>query len=181
MDFNKTEFHKQFASHYTKALLCIKSFAPNKLEHLFHLLPQNAKILNIGCGSEIDMAIVEHYGHHQVTSIYKGGDIPTYDLPFASEDFDVVFSSCSLLHVDRMETVTALRSIFRVLKSGGTLFLFASLSRFNQHSANDMPFYLWDQAELLSVLRAIGFKLRETERLATELSESPIGFFELYK
>lgn len=90
-------------------------------------------ILLLGCGTAEESELLSKYNPHHITGIdlseksiaianesYPDCDFYTgnmLDLPFADDEFDFIFSSLAISHVENKEKV--FKEIYRVLKKGG--------------------------------------------------------------
>ena len=132
---------------------------------------QNLKILDVGCGTGINLSRLEKYGHVYGIDISeeavnycrkRGHKIvqgSVMDIPFSDNSFDVVTSLGVFYHRDVADDLRGMREIFRVLKSGGRLFFFDSAM--NCLSGNhDIVFHgirRYMKPELASKLKEVGF------------------------
>jgi SAM-dependent methyltransferase len=98
----------------------------SELETLRHLLPESARLLELGGGNGYQASIL-HEWRHEVTSVdvevtneslyYPVQPYDGHTLPFPAETFDVVFSSNVLEHVEDVPRLLAEAS--RVLRPSG--------------------------------------------------------------
>jgi len=104
-------------------------------EPFLKLLPNNAKILDLGCGPGRDLKYFKDLGHDvlgidpssemvKLASEYTGAQViqaKAQKLSYQNE-FDGIWACASLLHIPSTELPKVFDSIFRALKSHGVLF-----------------------------------------------------------
>lgn len=105
------------------------------INSIVHLLPENSKILDVGCGDGISLARFNELGHSAIGIDFneeklnvaknKGCLVENCDMHdmsiFDDEQFDIIISSHSLEHA--YNPVKVLNEFNRVLKSEGLLFV----------------------------------------------------------
>lgn len=117
-----------------------QNYRPNRnaraIEAFHSHLPQNAHILDVGCGPGYDAATFRQFGHHAIATdlsfammqtgrVHFGGSYVQADmrhLPFAAE-FDGLWASASLLHLSRADVAPTLHQFARLLRRDGVLYL----------------------------------------------------------
>jgi SAM-dependent methyltransferase len=70
-------------------------------------------------GTDISHAMLQHSGHHGRVAVQE-----PFDLPFASDAFDVAFAFCVYHHLDAASHVRHLRELGRVVRPGGLVCVF---------------------------------------------------------
>jgi ubiquinone/menaquinone biosynthesis C-methylase UbiE len=116
------------------------------------LIPRNAKILNLGCGTGIQTEIFSKFGEVvsldfsedalKFCGIRKLGRLVRADagkLPFAAASFDVVLCFDILEHIE--SDLTAVSEINRVLKKNGIAFISVPAFRFLWSSFDDVNWH----------------------------------------
>jgi SAM-dependent methyltransferase len=144
------------------------------------------QVLDFGCGVGNSLP---HFRHHFPTSTLTGADVsakcltiakhrfpdaarlvqlePNRPLPFEDGAFDVVFAACVFHHVAHAEHVELLREWRRVLKPGGTAFVFEHnpYNPLTVHAVNTCAFdkgaELISARKLASTFKAAGFVATE--------------------
>ncbi len=112
------------------------------IRRIFEQLDQNPRVLEIGCGSGREAAmLLELTSHYQGFDISQGmieearkrlpnadfevADLATYQYP---KDLDVVFSFASILHSDRDEASQLFRDVHEALKEDGYFHIATKIS-----------------------------------------------------
>lgn len=105
------------------------------MEPFVGLMPEGAEVLDLGCGSGRDTAVLEEHGYLvtpmdgakrlcELAEIYTGREV--LHLTFEEMDFDEVFDGiwacASLLHVPSGEMPDIMRKVLAALKPGGVLY-----------------------------------------------------------
>lgn len=179
MLLNKTE--KCLVTHPLRAYL--QERWVTKRFHKRHPLPQNAHVLEVGCGSGAGFEqILRVMGAAHVTATDADPDMlararplaerlgskvrlqqaRATDLPFATHQFDAVFDYGVLHHIPNWQL--AIKEIHRVLKPGGVLYMeeyYAKLicnpliNRFIEHPQDNR----FTPEQLKTQLEEVGFKV----------------------
>ena len=98
-------------------------------------VPQDARILDFGCGPGRDIKAFQELGHIAIgldgseafcamARAYSGSEVWCQDfiaLDLPKETFDGIFANASLFHIPRSELPRVLGELFESLKSGGVL------------------------------------------------------------
>lgn len=124
----------------------VKEYAKNVIdlhpkaqgEKFKKMLPEHAKILDLGCGPGRDAKIFSDLGLQvvgvdyslkmiemakQTASQAEFYEMDIEELKFPEESFDGVWASCSLLHIPKNRITSVLSKIYALLKSDGVLYL----------------------------------------------------------
>ena len=129
------ETYNLIASDYTHDHLA-DTWDDDYCEAFINALPENSKVLDLGCGPGTDSKILIDRGL-QITGIDLSDELiriaadtnPTgsfvqgnmLDLPFGSHQFDGLFAKASLLHLPKEDVAQALQEIVKVVKPGGII------------------------------------------------------------
>jgi ubiquinone/menaquinone biosynthesis C-methylase UbiE len=160
----------------------VANMAPlESIEKFITLLPPNAKILDIGCGSGRDAKIFTDNGANvlgidfssQLLDIAKTHapraefllmDIETLNLPAAS--FDGAWAACSLGHIPKSGISSTLKQIRLLLKENGYFYLALKqgsgelLENDLRYEGNPQKFWAYyEEGELQHLLQESGFKI----------------------
>lgn len=164
------------------------------------------KVLEVGCGSCSNLWMIarenfDTYGldlsseslllgqqmleHWQVEADLKQGSF--LDLPYENDSFDVVVDVFSMNCVDHNDFLTAIKEVYRVLKTGGTFFSYTPSQNSNSFknykpakkiddftlngiyrenspfSGNHYPFHFWECASYRDALINTGFSVKYLE------------------
>jgi len=157
------------------------------LSHLYEpflsLLPQGARILDVGCGGGRDLRAFRERGFKafgidpspalvEIARQHSGAEVAiarVEELEFV-EEFDAVWACASLLHLPKSELSQALRRIQRSLVPGGVFFLSVQAGS-GEDFIEDGRFYSrYDEAEIRMVVRATGLDILETWGTADSLA-----------
>jgi ubiquinone/menaquinone biosynthesis C-methylase UbiE len=107
------------------------------VDEFLNLVPENGKILDIGCGPGIDADYMASSGFRVTALDYSReminlaakrnpnviaivGDMRKVE--FASKSFDGIFASYSLIHIPRKDVLTTLQKFYNFLKPNGTFY-----------------------------------------------------------
>ncbi len=132
---------KQVSSVYDKiAESYAKEFSkPSEyIEEFLVLLPENAKILDVGCSAGVDAGFMTSEGFEiigidlskEMLNIakqkfpkidFREGDIRKLDFP--SEFFDGILASCSLIHIPKKDVPSLLEKFHQILKKDGAIYV----------------------------------------------------------
>lgn len=106
------------------------------MEPFLKLLPENAEILDLGCGSGRDTLYMEEEGFYvtaldgseemcKLAEIYTDKEVLhiTFDELDFDEVFDGVWACASLIHVEEGEIDSVLEKVVNALKPGGVLYM----------------------------------------------------------
>ncbi len=107
-------------------------------EEYVALLPENGRVIDIGCGVGTEAGYLSDHGFdvigidfsegmlEQARKTYPDVDFRKADLRDIPSDlgiFDGVLASYSLIHVPKIDALPALRDIGSIMKSGGVIFV----------------------------------------------------------
>ncbi|WP_420642555.1 class I SAM-dependent methyltransferase [Candidatus Leptofilum sp.] len=112
------------------------------LQKFMALLPEDATVLDVGCGPGMDTAVLQTHHLNAIGLDYShemmraGRDNQGYKVPFAQADMrqlpigqqiDGIWASASMLHLNRDDLLPTLQQFWRVLKPNGVLYLSVKL------------------------------------------------------
>lgn len=153
------------------------------IEKFTSFLPSPANVLDAGCGSGRDSAILQSMGYHVIgVDISEGllqearkqfpeiqfvpGDL--LSLPFNDNAFDGIWAHASLVHFETIEdTKRAISEFYRIIKPGGVVHIFVKEKLGNEKTAvvsdklsnHDRFFQYYTQDEMASLLNDRGFQI----------------------
>ena len=164
--------------------LATSEVSREKIAAFFDSLPKGTSILDVGPGKGEEAKLAIDKGHHvtgvdispKMLDVFKqsvpeatsvAGD--ARNLPFASDSFDAVFAASCILHLDRSDGITAIKEFYRVLKTGGWLFL-ATTCGDGDEELNERPwlqeagiecwyFYHWQRSDLATQVEDAGLSI----------------------
>ncbi len=155
------------------------------LEDMSHVLPENAAVLDLGCGAGVPVTRWLARRGYAVTGVdvsarqlelarryvpeatFIRSDMT--ELAFEPETFDAVVAFHSIIHVPREEHPALLADIHRWLKPGGTFLAILTVTDFEGEDSNwegwgaAMRWSHHDAETNRSMLRETGFELRYAE------------------
>lgn len=155
-------------------------------------LPRNLKILEVGCNSGVQLALLQKMGF---TCLYgvevnrsaiekakiKGIDIvygSAFDLPFKDNFFDLVFTSGVLIHIPPNFLAKAMEEIFRV--SGkyvwGTEYFSENLQEIVYQGKKDL---LW-KADFCQIYLDYFLGLKLLKKRSMVYLDNPVNFDEMF-
>jgi ubiquinone/menaquinone biosynthesis C-methylase UbiE len=132
---------KQASSIYDKIAKPYADEFSNPSEYLnefLDLLPESAKILDVGCGVGVDSGFVKSKGFEiigldlskEMLNLarqkfpqidFREQDIR--DLNFPPESFDGIIASCSLIHIPKKDVPSLIESFHKILKKEGVIYI----------------------------------------------------------
>lgn len=173
--------YNQIADSYTDRYFDISSDIP-LIDRLLSLLPEQAKILDLGCGPgnftqylvskgfitegiDISEAMLTIAKQHLPQVPFVQGNMSA--LPYTDESFDAVVSAYSLIHIAQADIPNTLMGIKRVLKKNGLILVLAQIGNSDQMIAeplqpklqNFVNFFRLEQ--LAKAFQEQGFQIKE--------------------
>ena len=143
MSYVNDEYDK-IAPVYEQVLGSIYDHFKPQINDFFSSLPPHSKLLDAGCGPGIEAEIAHKVFEHNLTGLDANEfmlgrfkeRLPTSqavhsgitNIAIGKNTFDAIFCSCILLHLKREDGIKALKELYRVLKSGGQIFLVNSIN-----------------------------------------------------
>lgn len=158
------DYYNQNAKKYCKNTINVSM--QNIYDKFESYLQPGARVLDLGCGSGRDSKYYLSKGY-DVVSIdgaieichlaeqYIGKSVHnvTFDNLDYSNEFDAIWASASLLHVDRKQLLSVLGNVFRALKTDGIVY--ASWKYGNEEKKVEGRYYLdMNEKEILRVLES---------------------------
>ena len=156
-----------------------ESVVSNLSEHFVDSYSKGGKILDIGCGSGRDLAVLHQLGfdcygvdptpelvaiaqhtHPELSGRIALGELPDLKIPF-NGDFDGVLCSAVLMHIDIEQLPATAAAITKCLKHGGRLLYSVPSKRLDVVASNrdaNGRLFIPDQASRLnSLFSNLGF------------------------
>lgn len=163
---------------------CDRTVLGRALAAFVRRVPPSGLVVDVGCGPGFDAALLQAEGLRAVALDLSRGMVTLgrqhyacafvqadmRSLPLAAGAADGLWASASLLHLPPAEGKAALRGFYRVLRSGGVLYLSVKEGRGSawRHEAcgRRAPrfFAYWEAAGLDRALQETGFDVVETWR-----------------
>ena len=158
--------------------LKIQSKSPSELFEFINLLPKSAKVIDIGCAAGRDSKKIFDAGFKVIgidvskkllniaKKNYPEIEFKLADmahLSFSDRYFGGIYANAVLHHVDRNKMLPVLKEFYRVLDSGGILYIstktgIGTRSGHDAFATVDRLFTLTTLDELDGLLRKAGFK-----------------------
>ncbi len=153
----------------------------NHIARFARMLPPRARVLDAGCGAGRDLVALAAAGLDpvgldispplvRIAERTSGLPVTLGDLrapPFADESFRGIWAMASLLHLERSEVTTTLRTLRRLLIPGGILFASVKRGRGRTRDDGRRWFTLHEESGWTRHLKEAGFATTEI------LMESP--------
>lgn len=143
------------------------------LEPLLGFLPQNAEILDIGCGSGRDMAWLRSKGYRpsgfeksagmadlarkRSGCLVMEGDYLAHD--FSSFCVDAIILSASLVHQPHDLLLPILARIGKALKKKGVMYISLKYGKGEKTDSLGRKFYLWQDQDLRTLFDVLCMKV----------------------
>ena len=154
------------------------------LNEFISLIPKDAKILDIGCGSGRDVQYFLDYNlnsigidiSHEMINEAKtrvpNGDFKKMDmrnLKFKENTFDALWACASRLHISRKELPKVLQNINKIIKPNGILFIALKEGEgskiIREQKYKDLPrlFVYYNKSEIEKLINENGFSIIKSE------------------
>ena len=154
------------------------------LNEFISLIPKDAKILDIGCGSGRDVQYFLDYNlnpigidiSHEMINEAKtrvpNGDFKKMDmrnLKFKENTFDALWACASLLHISRKELPKVLQNLNKIIKPNGILFIALKEGEgskiIREQKYKDLPrlFVYYNKPEIEKLINENGFSIIKSE------------------
>jgi len=181
----------------------VADLAPlGSIEKFAQMLPENAKIIDLGCGSGRDAHIFTGKGldvlgidycpnlldiatKNASLAKFKLMDFESMTLPVSA--FDGVWAVCSLGHVAKANFPKVLEKINQILKPGGHFYLALKKGKGetmeidSRYAGNFKKFWsYYEDQELKDLLHAAQFKILELETVAKNHAYQPGDAFRVF-
>jgi SAM-dependent methyltransferase len=170
--------YEQGATTFLKRWVSRRKQPPALLLDSLARLPKQSSILDLGCGGGQDARFLLAKGFRVVgmdltTAFLRAAQntapsVPLVladmrDLPFEDASFDAVWAAACLMHLPKVEAAGVLRSLSRIVSSGGLLAATVTYGTQSRILADGwMPgryFARWQKAELARVVEQSGWKI----------------------
>ena len=153
------------------------------IEYFLSLLPNNAKIIDIGCGSGRDAKIFSEKGvevtgidfcselldiakQHAPLATFQLMDIESLNYPKSS--FTGAWAACALGHIPKSKIVDVLKKIHLMLQDNGYLYLALKqgvgevIEQDLRYAGNHTKFWAYyEKEELMQLLEKVGFRVMD--------------------
>ena len=183
-------FYEREAASYAKQTLAANL---SELHNRFsRMLPDSARILDVGCGAGRDLKVFRLRGFHVVglepsaalaAIAREHSDCEVQvekveDMNYAGK-FDGVWACASLLHLPKERFPSSLARIHRALKIGGIFFLSMQLGEGDEVAADNRYFARYDSASLNLATSTAGFELLDVWESNDSLGARPIRWINI--
>jgi SAM-dependent methyltransferase len=165
------EFYQDNYKDYHKRTFTVDSSV--FLNPFVNILPKNASILDIGCGSGRDLLWLKKQGFY-VTGFEQSkglaqlakrhaaceiivGDFEIYD--FSPFSFDAILASGSLVHVPHDRLIHALKNIKKALEPGGIFYISLKQGDRTKTDHTNRTFCLWQDRDLRPLFSNLNFEI----------------------
>lgn len=141
-------------------------------------LPENALVLDLGCGPADSSAHLRAAGHRvdpvdaspQMVALANrkhdiGARLASFDQIDATDTYDGIWANFSLLHAPRTEMPDHLARLHRALKPGGLLHIGLKLGTGARRDRLGRFYTFYTEGELRDLLSEAGFTITKTLRL----------------
>jgi 8-oxo-dGTP diphosphatase len=147
------------------------------------MLPDQATILDVGCGSGRDAKIFMEMGLNVVGVDFSSKmieiakrsvpqaqfyEMSLENLHFPKESFEGVWASCSLLHISKNQVMSVLSNIRNLLKEDGVLYLSVKqgngekIEKDSRYHDLEKFWSFFQEGELRNFITSAGFNVQET-------------------
>lgn len=165
------DFYNKNFKDYCDATLNIKKL--DLWEIALSHIPQDARILDLGCGAGRDILYFSAYfsrvygldlSFNFAQFAYQNSLKPVVQadlrhLPFHNRSFDVIWSIASLLHLRKSEIQSALLESNRVLRINGLMFISLKKGKGERVADDGRFFSYYSEKELSQLLSNVGFNV----------------------
>ncbi|PLX28432.1 hypothetical protein C0581_02270 [Candidatus Parcubacteria bacterium] len=177
----------------TEYLDDIEAFTPVDIQEFIDLLPENGKVLEIGCAGGRDAKVFIKQGFEYVgidlvakfikeakkrvpKGVFKKMDVLQLDFP--KNYFDAVWANAVFLHLDKKDVPKALKNIYRMLKPGGKIHVRVKrgkgsvYTKDNLSKENKRLFTFFYKNELEKFIKDSSFKIISSKILPDDLGRN---------
>jgi ubiquinone/menaquinone biosynthesis C-methylase UbiE len=178
---SKKKTHKSYEATAQEFADKVAGLAPHDFINKFaYLLPKNAYILDLGCGSGRDAHLLTEKGMrvlgvdfsaNMIEIAQKKAPLASFQImdiekiSFSSEEFDGVWAASSLHHIHKQKMPKMIKKIHYILKEGG--YFYISIKKGNgeiieedkRYGAYEKYWSLHEEKELRKILEISGFTI----------------------
>lgn len=157
------------------AELAISKVQRRALDIFNAALPSNAHVLDLGCGPGLHARTMMDAGHtvdaidatqaFVDAALARGvpARLATFDDITATDAYDGIWASFSLLHAPRADVPRHLRALAQALKPGGVLFLGMKIGTGEDRDGIGRHYCYFSAAELEAMLTTLDFTITQRE------------------
>lgn len=165
----------------------VKDLTPPEIEDFIKLLPERARILDVGCAGGRDSKLLSDLGFEvigidlvdeflsEAKNLVPEGEFIKMDveeLNFSANTFDAIWAGAVLLHVRKSKLPKLLKNLHNILRPKGKLFVGLKEGRGEMHVKDQFSpkhsrfFAFYSESEIKKILASAGFKVLFTKHRA---------------
>lgn len=185
-----TDFYQANCDMYFRRTVCVDP--ASFLMPFARALPEDATVLDMGCGSGRDLLWLKNRGFSptgferspglaRLAATHSGcrviqGDFETYD--FSALSFDAILASGALVHIPHHRLAFVLQNIAKALKPGGIFYISLKQGQGETTDGFGRIFYLWQASDFEDIFKNLRFRVRHTSNTASVLNSKDawLGF-----